>query len=515
MSKGVRFGGAFILFCCVLFPITNETRLSLPIRVIENPQRPEELNKDNVHLLINGSPRDIAQIIRRERSLSGVPDLGRQIILSFHNIKGSAPIENMISYFVAEILDPKDTLLLLSPIKAYRIPVVQDKQKMTTDICQILNEDFAVHRKNRISAEKNLEYDLQRLNRIASDEPAEILPGGTRDPEQTLSQITDLATNYKTITQILLNFPHSFTSFKNQYLLPDTIRNQKIKELLGKNWGENWWIHFQHREDAQIIHKARSAASKLNSYIGTHESGTLARTIQKSLADFEKELLVSTSFPFVEILDTMLRKNICFNVVHWGSLRSDESDTSFEEISDLEAVLDRIAENSGGKDVVATDPEQGIKEIRNHKDIFYDLNFAFDGEVEEKKIQIFTDRPSLVLSYKQNFSREEMQEWIAKLTEKKVAICDMAVREKMIHFEIESFREDRDKHFGLLKVRISLFDMNSRNVFKSEKTLRASKQRVAVSVPLPPEHRGKFLLVIEVFDLLANTSASSELSIEL
>lgn len=515
MNTPARCSGILLLLCLTLFPFANEPELSLPIRIIDNARDPSELNIHDIHLLINGTPRKITHLVRKERSLSRVPDLGRHFIFSFHNTKGSTPIENAIAYFISEILGPRDSLLLLSPLKAYRILVTPDKQKMTMEICRILKKDGALHEKNRISAEKRLESDLHRLNTIASSPLAAVSPEGTRDSEQVLSQATNSATNYKAIYQVLLNFPQSFSRYKNQYLLPDIIRHQKIKDLLEKNEGENWWIHFQHREDVQIVQKARSTAEKLNAYIGTHESGTLARTMQKSLSDFEKQLLISESFPQAEILDTLLGKNMSFNVIHWGSLKSDESGTSSEESSDLGAVLRRIAEYSGGKNIVATDPEQGIKEIKNHADVYYELAFAFDGKVEEKKIQISTNRPNPELSYKQRFSAEDMDQWVRTVTKKKVKIHDIAIHNDTIHFEIDSFEKNKEKQFGLLKVRISLFDGNNNKAYKSENTLRASKQRVTLSIPIPPEHHGKFRLVIEVFDFLANTSACSEQSIEI
>ncbi len=515
MNKLLRLGAIFLLLCLTLFSLTNDLQLSFPVRVIKVAQNSEELNANDIKLVINGSPRKVINLIRRERSLSGEPDLGRHFILSFHNIKGSTPIENIVSYFVSEILDPKDSLLLLSPLKAYRIPVTQDKQKIITDVCGILMKDGTLHEKNRISAEKKLESDLHRLNTIASTQPVDFFPEGTRNPEQALTQTTNLTTNYKAIYQILLNFPQSFTLFKNQYLLPDIVRHQQIKGLLEKKHGDNWWIHFQHRDDFQIIQKARSAGQKLNGYIATHESGSLARNMEKSLADFEKELLISASFPQADILDTLLGKNICFNVVHWGSLKSDESDTSFNETSDLEAVMCRIAECSGGKNVVASDPEQALKKIKSHADTYYDLTFALDGKIAETNIQVLANRPDLELSYKQNFSSEEMQEWVHINKEKKVEIRGISMSKKTIDFEIDSFEKDREKRFGLLKVRISLFDEQNRNAYKSENTLRASKDNVKISVPFSREYKGRFRLVIEIFDLLANTSATSEQFIEL
>jgi len=235
MKKVVLYPWLFLLIFSMLFPASNKMPFSLAIRVIENTQKSVELNRKDIRLLINGIPQHVTHLIKQERSLSQVPDLGRHFILSFHNIKGTKPIENMISYFVTEILDPKDSLVLLSPIKAYRMPVTRDKEKMIMDISKILDKDCAVHEKKRISAEKNLEIQLQRLNTITSSQPDGFFSEETESSEQALAQATSLATNYKAIYQVLLNFPQNFTRFKNQFLLPEIAKHLKIKDLLGKN----------------------------------------------------------------------------------------------------------------------------------------------------------------------------------------------------------------------------------------------------------------------------------------
>lgn len=117
----VLYPWSFFLIFGMLFPATNKERFSLPIRVIENTQKSADLNRNDINLLVNGIPRQVTHLIKQERSLTQRPDLGRHIILSFHNIKVTRPIKNAISYFFSEILDPKDSLILLSPNKAYRI----------------------------------------------------------------------------------------------------------------------------------------------------------------------------------------------------------------------------------------------------------------------------------------------------------------------------------------------------------------------------------------------------------
>jgi hypothetical protein len=482
---------------------------------VGNIHRSAELSRNNIKLRVNGNPRQVIHLKKRERSLSQVSDLGRYIILSFHNTKVTNPIENALSYLFTEILDPKDTLIILSPINAYSVPVTRDKEKMIMDVMDFLHKNWSDHEKKRISAEKNLEAKIQRLNRIASSQQGDLSAQDPVTSEQVLAQTTALATNYKAIYQVLLNFPQNFTRFKNQYLLPDIVRHREVKKLLDKKYGEKWWIHFQNREDIQIIHKARSAGRKLNEYITRHESGTLARTMHTSLLNLEKQLLISESVPQEEILDTLHGKNMCYNVVFWGSIKSNESSTSFKETSDLEAALRRIAQYSGGMTTVATDPEQGIREIAQHVDFYHDLTFDFNGKAEDKTIQISTEPADFKFSHKQHFSNEEVEEWIRGCQDKKVQIRDFSLQNRTIHFEIDSFMQNQEKRIGILKVRVSLFDPKNTQVYKSENTLRASKEKISISISLPQEYHEGFRLRIEVFDLIANLSASNEYPIVL
>lgn len=515
MKKCVPSLWSFSLLLFSLFSATYNEEFSLIFRIIENTQKPVVLHKNDMELRINGTPRRIARLRKQEKSLSRIPDLGRHFILSLHDTRVTNPIENALSYFFTEILSPRDSLIILSSGKAYRIPVTKDKEKMIMDVIGFLARESRSYEKSRISAEKNLESQLQRLNSITSSRMNDLFSEESATSEQALTQATNLAFNYKAINQVLLNFPTDFTRFKNRFLLPDIVKHEEIKDLIEIKQGEKWWIHFQPRKDIQIIQKARSAGRKLNAYITANESGTLAQTMRKSLAELEKQLLVSESVPQAEILDSLLGENICYNVVYWGSIKNDESDISFKETADLEAVLHRIAEFSGGKAVAATDPEQGLRELKNHTDLFYTLTCEWDGDIEDQKIHISTGPSNLKLSYKQKYSEAEIAEWMQALTEEKVSIRDYLLDEKTIHFKIESFEQNSKERFGIVKVRIRLFDLDDKNVYTSENTLRASKDTVTISVPVPPEFRGKFRLLIQVFDLLANTEAASEHLIEI
>jgi hypothetical protein len=99
--------------------------------------------------------------------------------------------------------------------------------------------------------------------------------------------------------------------------------------------------------------------------------------------------------------------------------------------------------------------------------------------------------------------------------EKTVEIGDFVMENNTLHFVLHSFQKDQENKYGVLKVRVSLHDGQNTAVYKSENTLRAAKERVSISIPLPEEYRGEFRLLISVFDLLANTVASYEHNIRI
>jgi hypothetical protein len=103
--------------------------------------------------------------------LAWTTDLGRNFVLSFHIRSVPQEIVNGISFFASEILNTSDVLVLLTPIKAYRIPVSVDKQKLSADITKLLKKDAAAYDKQRSSAGKSLVKDTDRLGLILSGRP--------------------------------------------------------------------------------------------------------------------------------------------------------------------------------------------------------------------------------------------------------------------------------------------------------------------------------------------------------
>jgi len=373
----------------ILFSLQADEKinLSLYFRVTEETHKSTELNKDSIKLLINKTQREVINLAKKERSLSHIPDLGRNFILSFHITKFTKPMENSVSYFVEEILQPNDNLILLTPMKAYRISLSRDKEKLIMDATRLLKNDCMIYEKKRISAEKSLENEITKLSLALSNETED--PGGVQ--------------SYKAVYQFLLNYPKNLSHFKIEYLLPNIARHRQIREFLGEREGERWWIHFQNRENIRIMNKTKEVLKKIHKRT-TYEGETLSRNMAKDLSDLEKQLVISDSFPQSEFLSTILGANISYNVIFWGS------------------------------------PKIG----------------------------------------------------------------------RSIQFTLNSFQLDQEEKYGMLKVRIVLSNQQNSPVFQTENILRASKESVTISIPLPEIREGDFRILISVFDLLANTSTFDE-----
>lgn len=480
------------------FPAEENIRLTLPVRVFDGKQPVTHLQEQDFQLIINDQQRKILKAVKKNTSLDQRPDfLGRNFVLSFHMTEYENQVQEAISYFVTEILNTTDSLILMTPLKIYRINVSHNKGKMRTEIERLVRQDSDEFKKRLNAAEKNLEIQLNRMRRLFRGEISD--PG--------------LATSYKIIGTFLSSFPQGFLNFRSLYLFPDMRNYQKVLGFLGSREGERWWIHFQQGDSFGVVASAQSVAKMIDEYCNLY---TLARdSFQNNLQQLEKLLRLSDSFPVDPLLNVFNSANIRYNTVLWVHRKHKRRSSASDIIPILGIVLEQISRDTGGKTVNTTDPEQGIKTIHHHQDQYYQLTYGFNGNIEEKNINVTAASAELKkvkLSYKHVYSEEEMRSLIQYLSKERVQINDFSLNKNKINFSIDAvtLKKSKGDSYGLVKVRIELFNQNGERKYRTENTLRSTKQQITVSIPLPGRHRGKFKLVINACDLIANQLASFE-----
>jgi hypothetical protein len=484
----------------VLFTFTSgeNTRLTLPVRVFDGKQPVTHLQEQDFQLIINNQQRKILKAVKKTASLDQRPDfLGRNFVLSFHMTEYESQVQEAISYFVTEIINTTDSLILMTPLKIYRINVSANKGKMRTDIEGLVRRDSDEFKKRLNAAEKNLEIQLNRMRRLFRGEISD--PG--------------LATSYKIIGTFLSSFPQGFLNFRSLFLFPDMKNYQKVLGFLGSREGERWWIHFQQGDSFGVVAGAQSVAKNIDEYCNLY---TLAReSFQNNLRQLEKLLRLSESYPAEPLLNVFNSANVRYNTILWVHRKHKGRSSASDIIPILGAVLEQISRDTGGKTINTTDPEQGIKSIHHHQDYYYQLTYGFNGDIEEKKIDVTAvsaDMKETNLSYKDVYLEEEMRSLIQYLSKERVQINNFSLSKNKITFSIDGVTLNKSKgdSFGLVKVRIELFSQTGERVYRTENTLRSSKQQITVSIPLPGRHNGKFKLIISACDLIANQLASFE-----
>ena len=480
----------------------GKLRLTLPVRVWVGKSALTGLQKEGFTLRIDDREREIQQVISRTVSLGQRPEfLGRNFILSFHMTEYGNHVQEALSYFITEIVGTADSLILVTPSKIYRFNVTANKEKMIGEVEELVKGDCDEFRKQLSAAEKNLEIQVHRLMQQLS-------MGIDTDP--------GLVASYKTIGTFLSTFPQEFMSFRNRYLFPQVETYRQVLDFLGNREGQRWWIHFQQGDSYGIVGEAYQAAKKIDSYCNLYE---LARqSFRTNLQFLEKQLQLADSFPGPQLLKIFMGGSIRYNVLLWEQRQRGENTPQSDIMAQLAAVLQPVSRDSGGKLVHTTGPEQGMKQLKDHRDHFYELAYDFDGSAGEKKIAVTAAAghgKGVSLSYKHHYNAGEVRSLVEDFSRERVQIVDFSLNKNLLHFSIESITLDEKKTFGLVRVRVELFNRGGEGVYRTENTLRSSRRGITVSIPLSPQHKGLFKLVITACDLIANGLTVMEKEVEL
>lgn len=469
--------------------------MTLPVRILETTGQLRLFQKEDFQLLINKTEREIIHFEYRKKSIGNIPELQRHFILSFQIPEYKNNVKKRISYIITEILNPGDNLILVSPLKIYHFKTPRNKENLFQKCNTVLTQDLKKYLLAQKSARKSLINKLKKLKSIY------------RRPEIFQGPFIETI-------NFLNNYPPEFNKFKDQYLLPDPLIYKKVNNILKLKEGQRWWIHFHDHETYDIFFQTQDIVNDINHYITSTLWGfqALRKTITSKLNQLKQHLFLAKSFPQNQISDSLLRGNVSFSILLFSQVGDVPSHTSIVVISNLEKLLKKITRISGGITLNASEPAQEIKLIRNHVDHYYDMDFYFNGKIEDKIIElILRNKAEIRISYPNKFNTQELQTLIELPSREKVTITNFSNLKNQLKFDVHSFKLDSTQEgsprFGLLKILISLANHENDIVYKSKKILRASKEKLEIVLQLPSKLEGRYQLNIRVIDLLANRQA--------
>ena len=153
---------------------TKTINVEVPVRVYKGAEFVDHLNLEDFEIYDNGRRQKLeavylikkAQIERREETQAFAPRTARHFTLMFEMIEYDARINEGLDFFVKNVLIPGDSLIIVTPVKTYRMraesSLETDREKILRRLIEILRRDILLG---------NAEYrellgDLKSLARV-------------------------------------------------------------------------------------------------------------------------------------------------------------------------------------------------------------------------------------------------------------------------------------------------------------------------------------------------------------
>lgn len=497
----------FILAATPLWGSTGEAGkddllMTLPVRTAMDQLG---LAKEDLVLRVNGNLRPIRAMTPRQRSLNRPSDLSRYFVLSFHMESYKPDVMEAVEYFIQHVVRRNDVLTILSPLRAYRLKMEDGNHRVLDFIEETLKKDCSQYKLVRGGLIQKLDKDTAHVNRL-------------RGPDGWMLN------HYNTMFNFYNQSKLALVRFKDHFLAPHLKQDKVIRDLPPRGEGEIWWIHFQQRAFEPVPVKFRKVFSRIILFQKTGQVRWPVAGAGKSW-DFDsviKQMKLTNEFSVSGLPRAVLLENVCYNIINWGVLGDTFSNRTDASRPETERFLERIARISGGKSVTNINPLDGLQELLQHRDQYYEVAFAFDGLIEDKRFGL--SMPGVNsggrLFYSPGYTGESIRSRIDEIQRGKVRITDLSMQGNRVAFGVAAYHRPTTggkEPVGLIKVRAQLYDDsgNPSPVFNSFKVLRAVGNDVRISLPLPKKYRGGYTFQLSVCDLMANQLASVKQKIRL
>ncbi len=488
---------ACLVLSLPLFP-QEDPVLCLRVRETGSGSSLPERKREDFRITINGRPAEILALKKRSMSLARKPDLGRIFVLSFRMSRMDSSVEEALEYLASEIFDIRDTLFVRTPLTLHRMGVLPNKETTLRRIRELVNADGPVYGKERASIERRLDDDLMEVRGALGSNP--------ESPE-----------TYKRTSLFLNVFPGQYTSYQERFLLPDPSYYRSVMDQIPFGENERWWIHFEQHEASKLFLRIQRVLSSIKSYIQGLTIGhqKLGQVLGTKLAEIEKRIRLPEVFPAKRLAEELLAHDLNYSVIFFRDPKGAERDFAQTPYPNLEALYEQVTDACGGLAVSFSAGSPNFNVLAGHVDEFYELALDGPAEIEAKTVQVELSGTDRHLSYVSRLDEDEIRSRMEYLSREKIRIGEFAVKGKRLSFEVRSFALKEDESFGLLRIRVQLYDLGGGEVYHQENTVRATRDRVSFSLPLSEHLEGQFRVVITACDLIANRRTETEHPVEL
>lgn len=505
---------------------TGRKYIAIPFVQQVNGTQSGDLEKQSLKLTVNGYERKIKAVSRVEKSLKGKYIYGREFLLSFLSDSVCIGLRNAIGYFITDVVENNDSLMILTPLKAYRIKVDNNKLKVINNIVRMVTADCREFSVKKTAIESDLRQMIKKIHSILKNK----------------NNLYNSSKNSAVLFRFLNSFPADYKRYHELTTILDPGKLRKAVSLFNDSAAQKWWIHFSREDIRGITGEVRNLMELLGSAVNSPSCTGAVNHLESNLksdispknykagrdenydiktASFLKSLRKVIGYHEVakrcDFIEELLMSNICFNSIIFESESGSVLKSVMRERSIPASLLKRISLWSGGISVYAKDPEKMIRSVACKDLGYYTLTFPLLKNENSLQIKIKSKSGNEDdYLYPEVIGKELLRSVLKKKLKKNCRIRDLKIGRGIVFFKIDRFCRSGSGDFGLLKVSLCVNDRKGAVVYNRENTLRSVKGRkkISLSVKIPPLLKGEHTLNLSVVDLIAKSSSELKQNIE-
>jgi len=389
--KKIIFAIVFLLLTFILFAQVERhevvvTNIEVSARVLDGNQFVDNLTIEDFEVYEDGILQKIEALylikkskIEREETLKRYnPALSRHYYLLFQTIDYNPKMEEAINYFIHQVLQPEDTLMIWTSVKRYNLPSsaikTMPRETISKEMQKIVRKDTNIGAMQY----RNLMKDLKRIVRgIASSSGGEMPT--IKDME------TDSSSSMFGIEMLLPRYRETLQKMEDLRIVNDKMLIQFAK-ILKRQEGENIVFFFYQREFRPEIQ-----SSTLNRMMSIYQDDP---NIMGGLQDLFQAYHRDIEFETDKIKEAFADSSILFNFIFMNKTPENISGIHMREQSeDVFSTLSEAAKATGGVIDNSQNPAVGFKNALDTSQYYYILyyspkNYTRDGKFKRITVKV-------------------------------------------------------------------------------------------------------------------------------
>jgi len=469
------------------------TAVEVPVRVLFQGKPLKGLKAEDFEIYHNGVKQQITHFEANTRKISSSREIpeeeliikpGRRLfVLIFNVFDYNDSVGEAIDYFFANLFQQGDEVMVIIENKALNIETGTNLAGFVESLKDTLKKYKALSTKYTYAAYRELDN--------LGDELLVKLRTGSWDWQQAISKFYD---HYKQV----------WLEYSRQFLVPNVGFYRSLMKRLKQREGEKWAVYFHQRfifprlkQEGTIEREIRY---KLESAVDPRDQ-VLARLVQDKQMELLRLMDVSGTFPTETMNDLFMEGNVTFHLVLMKSSQDLMSlDFELKEVAqDYEDCFRQISRSTGGYTTLSNKVVEALKEAADAEDHYYLLVYSPQEEksASESEIEVKVKKEGVrVLNLKHLAFGEAPP----------ITIKNFETGRRTIKLSLVNYQRVRTKGVlaGYGSVKITLFDEASNKVFDEEKSLTMTEAELHISLDFEFLERGRYFIIIQAVDLIAN-----------